>query len=278
MVFYEGNTMQLSIVKNLQTNKIEKNRGISPLVDCFMNERDLSLSSVVNPNYKEGIDDVSLKEILVPIIHQLRVTYKSQPRSITNPNNNIGSISVAIVKELFEKEIKINNTFDLHDYILNNVPAIDLDLNNVTNGNNDYANYILPIYVNRAAAQIAMCTRRGAGNICIINEENMNLLNQESIDISIDKDCYDYGNTYEYKGSVGGVKYYVDKTGLLSKDYVIVAYNGNIFGNDKKTVIQDSGLCAIVDDNNDVWLSELKNSASALGNFNDFFRVIKIKR
>lgn len=265
--------MQISTVRNLKTNKIERNMGISPLVDKFMYEQDLPTSSVPNPNYREGIDDVSLEEIQIPIIHQLRVCYQ-QSNVISKPVNS-GQISITIIKEHFEKKIKINNTFDLHDYILNNVPSTDLDLNNVTQNNIDY---ILPIYVNRASNQIAMCSRRGAGNVCIINEKNMNLLNKDSIDISIDDHCFDYSNTYEYKGSIGGVKYYVDKTGLLSEDYVIVTYNGNITNNPKAGV-QDAGLFAVVDSNSDVWLTELKNSANAfLGNFTDFFKVIKIKR
>lgn len=242
--------MQLSTVTNLKTNKIETNKGISPLVDNFSYEKDLVRMLVPNPKYVTSFDLEEEKENIVPCIYQLNYDIINKKPSI------------CMLKEPFKKEIKINNTFDLHDYILNNVQSTLVDTSLNTNNNDLY----FSVFVNRQSNIIAQKTKRGAANVCIINEKNLDLIETQLVK---DNEGFDYSHTYQYVGSLNGVSVYTDKTNLLSENYAIICYNNN------NNTAQDSGLYCVVDDNSDVWLTQMKSNQIS---WTDYFSVLKIKR
>lgn len=216
--------MNIDKVTNIKTGIIENNRGISPLIDQFQ--------------YEENLNN---------FLHQL----------VINTKNNTPNISIQMIKSPITKNIKIENTFDLHDFILNNIEHIECDLTD-----EKIRKFVLPVYVNKAANNIAQKTKRAPSNVCIISENNLDLI-AFSLEAEIDEKCYDYENTYKYVGTVVDTKYYVDKTGLLSDDYVILTYNGN------SEKVQDGGLYAVIDDKNNVWLNEISN-------WKDYFQVLKL--
>lgn len=224
--------MDITTVKNT-ANQVELSRkGISPIVDNFFNEGELQTQNINNTQR---------------VLNVLRIV-----------NASTDKVSITLTRDTVQKDVKIENTFDLHDYIINNVPVKEVKVSDIEDSGMDFP---YTVAISSASNKIAQATYRGPGNVVVVSKNNEDKIKPFLNSVS-KKPGFNYTYTYRYIGELNGISYYIDETGLLSDEYVIVCYNAT-------DLLIDSGIAAVVDSDKNVWLQFQEN-------WKDYFSVLKL--
>lgn len=213
------------------------------------------------------------------IFYALRIKYNT-PESKPIPNSisdiaqvytgtsSPGRISVQILKEVSNKNEIIRDQYDIFNWLFDNIPIIEKDLYDTEYANITSSSALSSIIV-QEANYIASCSRRGPAN-CIVTSKN--IINRISpfIENETTPTTLYVSDDFEFVGFFNKIPVYKCLVNdVIPDDAIVMSYSNHAI---------DKG-CFLLHDKKDgcYYLNKIENSANYLGNYKDFFRILKIK-